>query len=221
MINELLLYAHIAAGFSSLTAALIAAFSKSFNLAHTWHVYSGRVFFAGMVIIFLTAVPIAITNSDVFLLLVAVFSFYLALSGWSYAKNRKGTPTRLDWLRSYGMAAASIVMALYGADLLLAGDTNGVTMLVFSAIGGSLSISDLKIQCAGGVTGKERVIRHLNMMLAGLISTVTAFLVVNFTFDPAFVLWLAPTVLITPVIVIWSIKIEKGGMPKVTPRDSV
>ena len=118
------------------------------------------------------------------------------------------------------MAAASIVMALYGADLLLADDTNGVTMLVFSAIGGSLSMSDLKIQYAGGVTGKERVIRHLNMMLAGLISTVTAFLVVNFTFDPAFVLWLAPTVLITPVIVIWSIKIRRKGMPSGVPRDS-
>jgi len=118
------------------------------------------------------------------------------------------------------MAAASVVMALYGAGLLISGDTNGVTMLVFSSIGGSLSISDLKIQYAGGVTGKERVIRHLTMMLAGLIATVTAFLVVNFTFDPVFVLWLAPTVLITPVIVIWSIKIEKDAVPRGMPQDN-
>lgn len=220
MLKELLLYMHIFAGFSSLVAALIAAFNKIFDLTHSWHVYSGRVFFAGMIIIFLTAVPIALMTGDFFLLLVAIFSVYLALSGWSYARNRQGTPAFLDWLRSFGMAAASVVMALYGAGLLISGDTNGVTMLVFSSIGGSLSISDLKIQYAGGVTGKERVIRHLTMMLAGLIATVTAFLVVNFTFDPVFVLWLAPTVLITPVIVIWSIKIEKDAVPRGMPQDN-
>ena len=65
------------------------------------------------------------------------------------------------------------------------------------------------------------MIRHLTMMLAGLIATVTAFLVVNFTFDPVFVLWLAPTVLITPVIMILSTKIGKETMPRGMPRDSV
>ncbi len=163
-----------------------------------------------MITIFLTAVPISLITGNVFLLLVGVFSVYLALSGWSYAKNRTGTPLRLDWLRTFGMLAASAVMASYGAYLLLSADTNGLTMLVFSGIGGALSMSDLKTQYAGGVTGKERISRHLTMMLAGSIATITAFVVVNFTFDPAFVLWLAPTVFITPVIVIWNIKIRKG-----------
>jgi len=57
---------HIFAGFSSLVAALIAAFNKIFDLTHSWHVYSGRVFFAGMIIIFLTAVPIALMTGDFF-----------------------------------------------------------------------------------------------------------------------------------------------------------
>ena len=48
------------------------------------------------------------------------------------------------------------------------------------------------------------------MMLAGSIATITAFVVVNFTFDPAFILWLAPTVVITPIILIWNIKIVRG-----------
>ena len=116
MLKELLLYIHIAAGFSALVAALIAAFNKMFDLTHSWHVYSGRVFLAGMIIIFLTAVTIALMTGDVFLLLVSIFSVYLALSGWSYARNRQGTPAPLDWLRAFGMAAASLVMALYGAD---------------------------------------------------------------------------------------------------------
>ncbi len=221
MLQELLLYVHIAAGFLALVSAFIAAITKTLNSAHKWHVYSGRVFFGGMITIFLTAVSISLITGNVFLLLVAIFSVYLALSGWSYAKNRRGTPQHLDWFRTFGMLTVSVVMASYGAYLLLSDETNGLTMLVFSGIGGALSINDLKTLYAGGVTGKERIRRHLTMMLAGSIATITAFIVVNFTFDPAFVLWLAPTVVITPVIVVWNIKIRRGVVPKGMPKNGV
>ena len=92
-------------------------------------------------------------------------------------------------------------------------------MLVFSGIGAALSISDLKTLYAGGVTGKERIGSHLTMMLAGFIATITAFIVVNFTFKPAFVLWLAPTLVITPVIVVWNIRIRRGSKPKGMPQN--
>ena len=219
MLKELLLFIHIAAGFLALSAALIAAFTKMLNLSHHWHIYSGRVFFAGMVTIFLTALPISLITGNVFLLLVAVFSVYLALSGWSYAKNRSGTPRLLDWLRSYGMLTSAVVMACYGAYLLQLNDNNGITMLVFSGIGAALSIGDIIILHAGGVTGKVRISLHLTMMLAGLISTITAFIVVNFTFEPAYVLWLAPTVVITPIITIWNIKIQTGTVPQGMPKN--
>ncbi len=217
MLKEVLLYIHIAGGFSALLAAITATATKIADANHHWHVYSGRVFCGGMITIFLTAVPLSLLTHNVFLLLVAVFSGYLALSGWSYAKNRMGTPQRRDWLRAYGMLAVSVVMAAYGIHLLLSGESNGLTMLVFSGIGGALSVGDLKIQYAGGIVARERISRHLTMMLAGSIATLTAFVVVNFTFDPPFVLLLAPTLLIAPVIRIWNRKIlagaKPGGMP--------
>ncbi len=221
MLKELLLIVHITAGFLALVGALVAILTKMFNSAHKWHIYSGRVFFGGMVAIFLTAIPISLITGNVFLFLVAIFSVYFALSGWSYAKNRKGIPQRVDWLRSYGMLTVSVIMASYGAYLLLSGNTNGITMLVFSGIGASLSISDIKILRSGGVTGKERISRHLSMMLAGFIATSTAFIVVNFTFEPAFVLWLAPTVVITPVIIVWKKKIRRGTVPQGMPQNDV
>ena len=92
-------------------------------------------------------------------------------------------------------------------------------MLVFAGIGAALSIGDLKTLHAGGLTGKARIARHLTMMLAGSIATITAFVVVNFTFKPAFVLWLAPTLVITPLIVVWNKKISKGATPKGMPKN--
>ena len=96
MLSDLLLYIHIAAGFSALVAAFVATITKALNLTHKWHIYSGRVFFGGMLIIFLTAVPLSITTGNIFLLLIAVFSFYLSYSGWSYARNRRGAPHPME-----------------------------------------------------------------------------------------------------------------------------
>jgi hypothetical protein len=219
MLKTFLLSIHIAAGFSALAAAFIAAITKMLNLPHKWHVYSGRVFFGCMTTIFLTAVSISLITGNIFLLLVAIFSFYLASSGWSYAKNRSGIPQHLDWLRTFAMLIASVVMASYGIYLLLAHNTNGITMLVFAGIGRALSISDLKSLYSGGVTGKERISRHLTMMLAASIATITAFVVVNFRFNPTLLLWLAPTAIITPIIVVWNIKIHGGVLRKGMPQD--
>ena len=49
MLKELLLIVHITAGFLALVGALVAVLTKTFNLDHKWHIYSGRVFFGGMV----------------------------------------------------------------------------------------------------------------------------------------------------------------------------
>jgi hypothetical protein len=60
------------------------------------------------------------------------------------------------------------------------------------------------------------------MMLAGTTATITAFVVTNFTIQPGFILWLAPTVVMTPIIIVWNWRIGTGkrskGMPK--PEES-
>lgn len=219
-LQGILLFLHITAGYSALAASLIAALSKSFNTSHKMHVVCGRIFFWCMLAIFLTAVPISFMTRNVFLLLVAIFSFYLALSGWCYAKNRKGSALRLDWVRSIGMLIAAVAMAVYGFALLSVGDTNGYTMLVFSGIGAALGINDLRIIFSGGVTGAARIGNHLTMMLAASIATITAFLVTNIAFEPAYIVWLAPTVAITPVIIVWNAKVRRGAAPKGVPNVS-
>ena len=43
-----------------------------------------------MTVIFMTALPLAILGSNVFLALIALFSFYLVFAGWRFARNRHG-----------------------------------------------------------------------------------------------------------------------------------
>ena len=47
------------------------------------------------------------------------------------------------------------------------------------------------------------------MMLAGLIATVTAFVVTNFSTTPEYLTWIAPSILIVPYIVYWNRKLLK------------
>lgn len=205
-----LLLVHIAAGFVALGTSFLAVTNKVFDLSHRWHVAAGRGFAWSMVIMTLTAVALSILRSNVFLLLIAVFSLYLVLSGWSYARNRSGVPGALDRARAMGMVVASIAMLALGAYLLITRDLDGITMLVFGGIGAALSLTDLRILRSGGLRGSARIGKHLTMMLAASIAAITAFLVVNISLHPMVVVWLAPTLIISPLIVAMNRKVRRA-----------
>lgn len=58
--------------------------------------------------------------------------------------------------------------------------------------------------------GVERIVHHVNAMMGASIAVLTAFVVTDFTIEPQFVLWLAPTVLISPTIALWTRKLRAG-----------
>jgi len=205
-----LLFIHIAGGFAALFSASVAIISKIVDGAHKWHIYSGRVYFAGMVTVFLTAIPMAILKPNPFLFMIAIFSFYLALSGWRLAKNRAGTPQTVDWIIAGIMAITSVSMVAFGLYWLLGGESMGITIIVFGAIGAAFSLADIRTFRTGGLRGKERIASHLQRMMGATIATLTAFIVTNFYIEPIVILWLAPTAVITPIITIWSRKIMTG-----------
>lgn len=207
---DILLPIHIAAGFCSLLAACGAIFTAK---GQTWHVRSGRVFFWGMVIIFVTALPMTLLRPNLFLFLVAIFSFYQALTGWRTARNRTGQPAWIDWAAAGVMTAAGAGMLVFGAVLLVSGETLGLVLLAFGGLGGSFGLYDWRQFRHTPLTGKRRIAAHLTRMLGGTIATVTAFVVTNFQFSPPFVLWLAPTVVLVPVIVYWNRAILKSAKP--------
>ena len=89
---EILLPIHILAGALALLCAALAILSEK---GKQLHVLSGRTYFWCMVTIFLTAILMSIINKNIFLFLIAIFSFYLAFAGMRFAKNRKGIATSI------------------------------------------------------------------------------------------------------------------------------
>ena len=220
MPDKILLIVHIIAGFAALTAAVVATLTKTLDLAHKWHIYSGTVFFWAMLVVFLTALPLAVIRPNTFLFLIAFLSFYFALAGWRYATNRRGVARPVDWISASVMAIAALGMIMFGVFMLSRSNINGITMVALGGIGAGLTIVDLRMLRRGGAKGPERIAQHLTMMLAGAIATITAFVVTNVRVQPAFIVWLAPTVVITPIIIVWSRRIRAGkklrGMPELS-----
>ena len=212
MIAQVLLILHIAAGSIALLSAVLALVTAKGGANH---VKTGQVYALGMTVIFLTAVPLAMLGTNIFLLLIAVFSFYLVFAGWRFARNRRGRPQPVDWAAVVILGLTGLGMWGYGAVLGMQEDAQWVTMVIFGAIAVALALADTHFhhRLAQGQSraGKQRIQRHLTNMLAGTIATVTAVMVVNVDLNPVWIPWILPTVVITPLIIWWNRRVSGRG----------
>ena len=203
---QILLPIHILAGTIALLCAALAVSSEK---GKKLHVLSGRTYFWCMVVIFSTAIPMSIINNNIFLFLIAIFSFYLAFAGMRFARNRKGVATTLDWIIVSLMILSGVGMWILAAIYFTNNNSQYIPLLVFGFIAIALGYADFKSHKNKTAIGKERLSRHLTNMLGGTIAVITAVLVVNVDLEPAWVWWVLPTALITPVIFWWNVKVLK------------
>lgn len=206
MVYAVLLAVHIVAGSVALLTAAVALVTQKGGVKH---VRAGRVYATSMTVVFLTAVPLAFLGSSVFLLLIAVFSFYLVFAGWRFARNYSGSPHIVDWAAVAAIALAGLGMLGYAVILARSGDSQWVTMALFGGIALALGLADARFYRAANVRGARRIARHLTNMMAGTIATITAVVVVNVDTNPAWLGWIMPTLLITPLIVWFNIRIAR------------
>ena len=199
----ILLSIHILAG---TIALLFAALAVSSEKGKKLHVLSGRAYFWSMVGIFLTAIPMSIINSNLFLFLIAIFSFYLAFAGMRFAKNRKGIATTIDWIAVSLMILSGLGMWALAVIYFINDNSQYITLLVFGFIALALGYGDYRSHKNKTAIGKERIAKHLTNMMAGTIAVVTAVLVVNVNIEPIWIWWLLPTAVITPIIFYWNKK---------------
>ena len=210
MLSAVLLTIHIGAGSLALLAALVAVVTGK---GQSNHVRSGRVYAIAMTLVFLTAIPLALLGSSIFLLLIAFFSFYLVFAGWRFARNRRGSPHIVDWAATAIMVITGLGMGVYAGLLANSGDSQWVTMTTFAGIAVALGIADGIYHRLRKAAGGQRIARHLTNMLAGTIATVTAVLVVNIDTNPAWIAWILPTVVISPFITWWNFRIARQYRP--------
>lgn len=214
MIYSILLFIHVVAGILAVLSLFVAVFTKLIQNRHRLHILSGRVFAIGMTTVFVTTIPLTMIKPNLFLLVIGIFSFYMTFHGWRMAVNRKGAPGFWDKRGTEIMIATAALMIGIGGYQLLGGNQNGIILLVFGGIGGYLAFENLLAFNKGTFKGKERISSHIGSMMGASIAAITAALVTNVQTEPVWLAWVAPTLIITPLI-IYTLRKHRGGkLPK-------
>ena len=177
----ILLITHITAGFTALVVGLIPMFFEKGNRLHK---RAGLLYVYCMIIVAVTALLLCTLQPfkmmRLFLAGIAVFSFYLCITGWRATKQKKSGPTIADKSLTFVTLFVSLAMIGFGVYLLT---THGASFLpiVFAFFGVlTLVFAGRDIQSMTKPTEKMHwFFQHFTRMGGSYIATFTAALVTN------------------------------------------
>lgn len=199
---------HIASGFTALVVAPLAMVAAKGGDAHRrW----GKLFFYAMAVVAFTAIVMGIMHPNVFLAMVAVFSFHMIASGYRALHLKRlhegQRPGKLDLILQGSAGVINGGLFIWGLTNYLLGHrgTTTILFLVFGTIGSLMVWRNIQRFYKRSHDKHEWLYAHMAGFLGGYIATVSAFSVVNMEFiTPAWMQWLWPTFVGVPVIVLWS-----------------
>jgi len=204
------LWVHIAAGVVGVLAGTGALVTEKGGHRHR---QAGKLFLVSMGVVVGTVFVLLALNPTSFriiLTLVAVFSGYLAFSGYRVLSRKRpaAAPQRLDWIATGSVVLACLGLGVWGIAWVVAGNSFGLVMLVFGGIG--VTFGTIDIRAFQGDSSGEWLVSHLQRMIAAFIATISAVSAVNLTPMLGILAWLWPTIVGTPLIYYWSKEHSKG-----------
>jgi hypothetical protein len=189
-------------GVVALVAGLVAL---SVSKRWPWHPWAGRTFLIAMATAIAIATPVIIAADNVFLAGVSALVIYHAAVAWRLARMKPPTrlPSPIDRRIHVAFGITFITFALYGARLLLNGITMGAVPVVLSAIS-LISVRHFsRFMAQTSFEPGAWLSEHIRGMAAAFIASVTAFSAATgphlVPSVPPVILWLAPTLVLTPI----------------------
>lgn len=212
---------HISAGFTAFVLAPVALVTAKGGKQHKrW----GMVYLWAMGVVAATAIPMALFRPVLFLALVAVFSFYAAFSGYRILKlkdlSRGGRAKPIDWIAGGFTFISSACLAGFGAFRPHWVQNMGIVAIVFGSLGMRLAFGEMRKFIW---KPKEKMFwwyTHLGNFIGSYIAAWTAFLVTNIHPRDASMgkmLWLLPTAIGVPAIVLTTAYYKRKFAPKQPP----
>ena len=155
------------------------SFGSSVCIGQKSSYYSGQNILLGNDYNFFNSNTHSIVSGNVFLFLIAIFSFYLAYAGMRFARNRTGIANIFDWVAVGLMILSGTLMWCLAIYYFINNNSQYITLIIFGFIAISLGYTDFRGYRNKSAIGKQRIAGHLTNMLAGAIAVITAALVTN------------------------------------------
>ncbi len=210
IIFNVFLICHIVGGSIGLLAGVLNMLRKKGDKAHK---LVGKIFLISMLTTGISSLIVASIHPNHFLFMVGVFTLYMVGSGQLYLKLRENpTYKSIEWAITTIMFIAVILFIGFGALTLMQKNLFGLVHVTFGFLGLLFVRKDFQNFKGKSAIKNYWFVAHIQRMTGGFIAAFTAFLVVNAKYFPEqfphFVIWLLPTILVTPVIIKWSRKYE-------------
>lgn len=179
---------HIFNGFAGLLSGAVA---MSLRKGSRWHTLAGRVFVVSMLSMSGSAAYSALVDphGEVINVLMGVLTFYLVATAWLTARRQRPQAGLVDWVAFAVVAALAVSLANYG--LAAANSPTGTIdgqpagmFFAFGLVATFAAVLDLRMIRRGGVSGAQRLTRHLWRMCAALFIAVGSFFLGQQQFFP-------------------------------------
>ena len=208
---KFLLFVHIFAGVIGLVSGTLNIIRKKGDKKHK---LIGKFFLYSMLLNGIFGMLMTILHPNLFLFIIGVFTIYMVATAQRYL-SLKGIPKgqkvlKIDWILSCTMLLFGVGFIIFSIRLFLNSNSFGLVLLAFGLISIMMVWLDFK-NYTNKITDKNFwLLVHIQRMTGAFIAATTAFLVVNNTYLPPVIAWLLPSVLIVPLIIIWSKKYKSA-----------
>ncbi len=208
---NILLIIHITFGGTGLVFGSFVMFMKKGDKRRK---LLGNIYFYSMLGAGLFAVALSYLHPNRFLLIVAVFTIYMILTGKRYLKKKKVSDViALDWFLTLTMLVFGIAFIALGTNGIIQNSYFGIVLIVFGGLSLLFVYQDYRNFKGRSSIKNFWLTTHLQRMVGSYIAALTAFIVVNNSFLPEIAAWILPTAILVPFITLWrkrnQVKVEK------------
>jgi hypothetical protein len=172
-----ILVVHICAGSIGLLSGTAAI---CFRKGSPRHVMAGRVFVASMLAMAIFGVYLAIVKHQPSNIGGGILTFYLIGTAWLTARRRDGQTSRVDWIVLLIPLALATLTWINGIKVVRSGASSidGVPVGMNFFMGTVMLLAcagDVRMLMRGGISGTNRIARHLWRMCFGLFIAAGSF----------------------------------------------
>jgi uncharacterized membrane protein len=199
-----LVFVHVTGGTFALVAGGIAMLARKGERVHR---FAGNVFFIAMLVMTVSAFVVAIVRDQSINITASTVTFYMIVTSWVAATRKDGEIGRFETVALVGglaVTASAFLFAVQGKD-------GGVVHYVFGSIAAIGVLSDLSVIVRGGLSGRQRIARHLWRMSFAMLVATGAY----FAGQPEFVpdilretrLNFAPIAVVLVLLLFWLVRV--------------
>jgi uncharacterized membrane protein len=211
---------HVLAGTGALISGALAIILKSNTPRHK---PIGRIYFWCMTIIFVTGTFLSASKGMLFLFFISIFTYYATIIAYRALRLKNlhngQKPAKLDWFIEIVAALTFIglvIFAVYCYVVYHASDA--IIPLTFGLIGVFGVYRNVRRFIKGPKETLYWLKIHVGNMCGSYIGAITAFVVNQSEHIPVnpILLWLGPTFILVPVIMVELRKIKSKPLEKVS-----